>query len=269
MTHAPVLQRRASKRSPREPLPIGPRSGSSTCWRRRWRWASPRSSSPRRSRSCILDVTMTARRRARAGARAVAAEAWARARDGPRGRALQPRWRRRRTTSSSKAAARTRSRSSLAATSTAPYWWEVRLFKPGVIDEVTVRLRPDGAPDRLLAAHARSVRARPRHPGARRPTPPARSPRHARKADWGVDLHPLQAARPIAADAGERPRRPRVRLRAARGASAKRDVRLALDGRRGDELTDVVPYVHVPERFGRRFAELRSANNAIASASLA
>jgi len=26
----------------------------------------------------------------------------------------------------------------------APYWWEVRLFKPGEVDEATVRFRPDG-----------------------------------------------------------------------------------------------------------------------------
>ncbi len=33
----------------------------------------------------------------------------------------------------------------------------------------------------------------------------------------------------------------------------------------GDELTKVLPFVHVPEAFERRFQELRSANNAIAS----
>ncbi len=27
----------------------------------------------------------------------------------------------------------------------APYWWEVRLFTPGAIDEAVLRFRPDGA----------------------------------------------------------------------------------------------------------------------------
>src|SRR5205823_10536403 len=27
----------------------------------------------------------------------------------------------------------------------APYWWEVRLFKPGEVDEATLRFRPDGS----------------------------------------------------------------------------------------------------------------------------
>ena len=28
----------------------------------------------------------------------------------------------------------------------APYWWDVRLFTPGKIEEAVIRFRPDGAP---------------------------------------------------------------------------------------------------------------------------
>ena len=29
----------------------------------------------------------------------------------------------------------------------APYWWDVRLFRPGDVHEVTIRFRPDGTPN--------------------------------------------------------------------------------------------------------------------------
>ena len=62
-----------------------------------------------------------------------------------------------------------------------PYWWEVRLFTPGEIEESTLRFRPDGAPLRLRAPRRRNVRARCRRQGARTATPRARWPKRARR----------------------------------------------------------------------------------------
>ncbi len=143
----------------------------------------------------------------------------------------------------------------------APYWWEVRVFKPGEIAEVTIRFRPDGATNgfsrRVPETYVRGATTKALDPAAAR----ALAERRA-TAEWQVDLAPYamleqsqqvrQTGRVDHAFVYERPERlgeARVRLRLAVA---------------GDELVEVAPYVHVPESFERRFRELRSANNTIA-----
>ena len=140
-----------------------------------------------------------------------------------------------------------------------PYRWEVRLFKPREIAEARVRFRPDGTAygfsryvPEIGTRAARSM-TRPRAP----------SPRRTRACRLGRRLRPLQAARAVA---GQRPNgrvdhtfvyeRDDVMLGDAH-------IRLQLTVS-GDALTEVTHFVHVPEAFGRRFDELRSANDTIA-----
>ena len=72
----------------------------------------------------------------------------------------------------------------------APYWWEVRLFKPGEVTEAVIRFRPDGTPYGFRAAVAGNLR--PGGPGAPRARPRggARLAEERASADWGVDFAP-------------------------------------------------------------------------------
>ena len=58
------------------------------------------------------------------------------------------------------------------------------MFRPGEVNEVTIRFRPDGAPNGFAPPRAGDLRARRRDEGARPRPPRARSPRSARAADW-------------------------------------------------------------------------------------
>ena len=68
-----------------------------------------------------------------------------------------------------------------------PYWWEVRLFTPGVIDEATVRFRPDGTPAgfgrRVADAYVRDPSTKALERGAARALAEARA-----RDDWAIDL---------------------------------------------------------------------------------
>ncbi len=143
----------------------------------------------------------------------------------------------------------------------APYWWDVRLFRSGVIDEVLIRFRPDGR----ISGFTRKVA----ETYVRDPATMALDPEQAlllarvvAAKDWGVDfaawqlLEKSQQTRTTGRvdhqfvfERGERLGEARIRLQ------------LVVDG---DELIQVQPYMHVPESFMRRFAELRSANSTIA-----
>ena len=141
-----------------------------------------------------------------------------------------------------------------------PYWWEVRLFTPGVIDEVTLRFRPDGTPagfgHRVAETYVRdeSTKALPRD--AARALAEARA-----RADWGVDLtsyalvEQSQQTRPTG-----RVDHAFVYERPERIGEATLRLRLAVAG---DELVGVAPFMKVPERFDLRFTELRSDNRVI------
>ena len=143
----------------------------------------------------------------------------------------------------------------------APYWWEVRLFTLGAIDETVIRLAPDGRVDgfvrRVPETWVRDPAAKALDEVQARAIAEAAATR-----DWGVDLaryrfleHSQQTEPGGRVDhhfTYERPEplgEARVRLRLTVA---------------GDALVGVTPFVHVPESFARRYAELRSANDLIA-----
>src|SRR5487761_2746734 len=144
----------------------------------------------------------------------------------------------------------------------APYWWDVRLFRLGAIDETVVRLRPDGRPDgferRLPETYVRDP--------ARKSLPESEARQIAEagaKEDLHIDLsayrfleHSQQTQPGGRVDQSFTYERPE----ALGGARVR--LRLVVSG---DELTGVTPFVHVPESFDRRFAELRSTNDLIAN----
>ena len=151
----------------------------------------------------------------------------------------------------------------------APYWWEVRLFKPGEVTEGLIRFRPDGTPYGFVQELPESfVPADPARlalgsDDARRVAEERAS------ADWGVDFAPYFLL--------ERSQQQRTTGRVDHGFVYQRaadDVgeahfRLRLTVT-GDTLTEVTHFTQVPESFSRRFQELRSANDTIANvASLA
>ena len=155
----------------------------------------------------------------------------------------------------------------VAGTVYAPYWWEVRLFKPGVVEEAVVRFRPNGALDgftrRVSETYVRDAASKALDPAAALDLARTRA-----REDWTVDFaayHLLEQAQETQPTG--RVDHQFVFERDERYAGASIRLRLAVTG---DELTAVMPYVHVPEKFDRRFQELRSANNTIANlASLA
>jgi hypothetical protein len=143
----------------------------------------------------------------------------------------------------------------------APYWWSVRLFRPGTIEEAIIRFRPDGVAQgfvrRVAEAYVRDPATRSLDAAAAR----ALAEKRARD-DWGVDFaryefleqaqQTLPSGRTDHRFVYERPEKlgeARVRLRLVVA---------------GDELIAVVPFMFVPEAFSRRFQEMRSANNLIA-----
>ena len=143
----------------------------------------------------------------------------------------------------------------------APFWWEVRIFKPGEVNEATIRFRPDGASNgfvrRLPEAYVRDEATKALDPAAARALGEERA-----KADWNLDLAPYalleqsQQTRPAG-----RVDHTFVYERAETLGDARIRLRLTVAG---DELVEIAPYVHVPESFERRFRELRSANDTIA-----
>ncbi len=143
----------------------------------------------------------------------------------------------------------------------APYWWDVRLFKAGSIDEALIRFRPDGALDGFTRRVAETY---VRDPATKALTADeALALARARAAqDWNVDFAPYrlldqsQETRPTG-----RVDHRFVFEREEKIGEARIRLQLAVVG---DELMQVNPFVHVPESFQRRFQELRSANNTIA-----
>ncbi len=139
-----------------------------------------------------------------------------------------------------------------------PYRWEVRLFKPHETAEVRIRFKPDGSP----YGFARTVPEDA--PGPALDSAAARAIAEARaRADWGIDFGPYKM---LDASQAERPSR-RVdhafvyERNDEKLGDATIRLRLSVSG---DALTEVTHFVHIPEAFWRRYAELRSANNTIA-----
>lgn len=144
----------------------------------------------------------------------------------------------------------------------APYWWEVRLFTLGAIDETVIRLKPDGTPDgfarRLPETYVRDAATKALDATSARKLAETRA-----RDDWGIDLAAYRLL--------EQSQQTQVSGRVDHSFTYERPeplgearIRLLL-GVAGDELVGVAPFVHIPESFARRYEELRSANNLIAS----
>ncbi|HVN34820.1 MAG TPA: type II CAAX endopeptidase family protein [Casimicrobiaceae bacterium] len=143
----------------------------------------------------------------------------------------------------------------------APYWWDVRVFKPGDVSEVVVRFKPDGKSNgfgrRVPETYVRDEAVKALAPDAARSLAEAGA-----RGEWGFDLAPYKLLEQ------SQQTRPNGRVdhlfvyeRPEKLGEARIRLRLGVTG---DELTEVAPYVHIPESFERRFRELRSANDAIA-----
>jgi hypothetical protein len=146
----------------------------------------------------------------------------------------------------------------------APYWWEVRLFKPGEVTEARVRFRPDGTgygfvqdlpetwlpPDKTRAALASDVAQRIAEARA--------------SENWNVDL----SAYTLLERSQQRRTNGRVDhafvYQSSAGDIGEAHFRLRLTVT-GDALTEVTYFAQVPESFFRRYQSLRSANDTIAN----
>jgi hypothetical protein len=143
-----------------------------------------------------------------------------------------------------------------------PYWWEVRLFTLGAIDETTVKLAPDGRPlgftRRVPENYVHDATRKALDAGAARRLAEAQATQ-----DFGIDLRAYRFL--------ESSQQTQLSGRVDHTFTYERPeplgearIRLLL-GVAGDELVAVAPFVHVPESFGRRYEELRSANDLIAN----
>jgi hypothetical protein len=139
-----------------------------------------------------------------------------------------------------------------------PYWWEVRLFKPGETSEARIRFRPDGSPDGF------QLRLPEAEPGAALDATAARAIAESRaRQDWAIDLAPYRLL--------EQSDARRSGGRVDHGFVYERVQETLGDGRfrlrlsvAGDRLVDISHYVYVPEAFSLRFQEMRSTNELIA-----
>jgi len=144
----------------------------------------------------------------------------------------------------------------------APYWWEVRLFVPGTIEEASVRLRPNGVVDGFTRRLAEDYIRDPAGKALTAEAALALARDTATRA-WAVDLKPYRLL--------ETATQTRTSGRVDHRFVFERDdafgegrIRLQL-AVAGDELVEVAPAFFVPESFGRQYQELRSANNTIAA----
>ncbi|MFO1414989.1 MAG: CPBP family intramembrane glutamic endopeptidase [Burkholderiales bacterium] len=145
----------------------------------------------------------------------------------------------------------------------APYWWDVRIFKPGAIEEALIRFRPDGALDGFTRKVAETY---VRDPATKALAPDAAlalAREHAAR-DWSVDFAPwhLLDQAQVAQPTGRADHRFVFERDDVKLGDARLRMQLIVTG---DELTQVQYFVHVPESFTRRFQEMRSANNTIAT----
>jgi len=139
-----------------------------------------------------------------------------------------------------------------------PYWWEVRLFKPSQTAEAHIRFRPDGTPYGFVRVFPES------EPGPALDASAARTIAEQRaREDWAIDFAPYKL---LEQSQVQRPNG-RVdhqfvyeRMQETLGDGRYR-LRLSVAG---DQFNGLAHFIHVPEAFERRFAEMRAANNAIA-----
>jgi membrane protease YdiL (CAAX protease family) len=136
------------------------------------------------------------------------------------------------------------------------YTWQVRQFKEGETHETTIRFTPAGAPYGFIEKLAEDA------PGAALDPAAARAIAERGAARWHVDLSPFTVA--------EQGQERRVGGRIDHTITYERTGAAAGEGRyrlrlvvSGDRLTELTHFVRIPEAFTRRYANMRSANEAI------
>jgi hypothetical protein len=143
-----------------------------------------------------------------------------------------------------------------------PYTWGVRRFREGETNETLIRFRPDGA------AWGFRERVPEDEPGATLEPDAAQALAEAAVADgWDVDLSQYEL---VEASHEVRPggrtdhtlvyERPDILI-----GEGRYRLRLSVSG---DRFTELTHFIKIPEAFSRRYAEMRSANDAIATGSL-
>ena len=138
----------------------------------------------------------------------------------------------------------------------AAYTWRVRHFKEGETNETTIRFTPDGKPYGFVE------QVREDAPGAALDGPAARAIAAGRGDAVECRSSPVRRGRAGPGAPSIRPGRPHLHLRThirnLEGGSYR--LRLVVAG---DRLTEVTHYIKIPESFTRRYASMRSANEAI------
>lgn len=140
-----------------------------------------------------------------------------------------------------------------------PYTWRVRRFQEGNVNETSIRFRPDGRPFGFREKIAEDTE---------RPNLSADAARklaeQTAENDWQIDLSNHELV-----ESGQE-QRPNGRI--DHTFVYERNDNSLGDGRyriritvSGDKVSEVMPYVKIPEAFSRRYEEMRSANTAIAA----
>jgi hypothetical protein len=143
-----------------------------------------------------------------------------------------------------------------------PYTWVVRRFREGETNETTIRFRPDGT------AYGFRETVPEDEPGATLEPEAARALAEAAVADgWDVDLGEYEL---VEASHEVRPggrtdhtlvyERPDVMI-----GDGRYRLQLTVSG---DRFTELTHFIKIPEAFTRRYAEMRSANDGIATGAM-
>jgi hypothetical protein len=141
-----------------------------------------------------------------------------------------------------------------------PYRWVVRHFREGEARETEIWLTPKGDP------YGFRMKLPEKEPGAALDAADAQAiAERAATSDWKVKLgefHLVEKSRDVRpsgrVDHAFVYERPEIRL-----GEGRYRLRLAVGG---DRLTELVPFVKVPEAFSRRYEAMRSSNNVISFA---
>jgi Type II CAAX prenyl endopeptidase Rce1-like len=143
-----------------------------------------------------------------------------------------------------------------------PYTWRVRRFQEGEVNQTTVWLKPGGEPYGFVE------KLREDAPGPSMASAAARAmaERTATAAPWGIRLEQfalVETAQEV--KPGGRTDHTFVYERPDRKVGEGRyRLRLVVSG---DRLTELAEFVQIPQAFTRRYEQMRSTNNAIATGS--
>ena len=142
-----------------------------------------------------------------------------------------------------------------------PYTWRVRHFQEGETLETLIRFTPNGTPYDFVVKLPEDMPG----PDLSRQESQTIAEQTARE-HWAIDFNRyelVETSREVRP--GDRVNHGFVyRRRDARIADAEYRLRLVVGG---DRLTELRHFIEIPEAFSRRYAEMRSANDAIAIAS--